>query len=243
MSGKTGLLVGLMIGLVIAASGAVATMFITGGAIKERESTAWQAGYDTRAEHALGEQRTITTTLNQGLVNENEKLSAQNDNARAKLAELLARTDLSAEARDKAAQAAKELGDNWETLAPAPAPAAKPYDDTLGKLDAPEAAWKVTHILVSWTGAFQGLDPKQPRTKEEARRLVDDIWAKYSADPTDDNWRAMQLQYNEDSAPHNVYDSKMNLIEPFKQVSRTTKKGFARIVESQFGFHLIRREG
>jgi hypothetical protein len=238
MSGKTGLLIGLMVGLVIASGAVVATMLVTGSTIKERESTAWQAGYDTRAEHALGEQRTITTTLNQGLIDENEKLSRQSEQAGAKLTELLARVDLGADARKLAGEAAKDLG--VEVQEAPPTPAAKPYDDSLGKLETPDATWKVTHILVSWDGL--GVPTKKPRKKDEARKLIDEIWAKYSEDPTVAHWKALQVQYNEDNQAHTVYDNSQPLIEPFKTTAKSTKVGFARIVESQFGFHLIRRE-
>jgi uncharacterized protein YpuA (DUF1002 family) len=83
------------------------------------------------------------------------------------------------------------------------------------------------------------------RTKEEARKLVEEVWRKYKDDQTDENWRALQTQHNEDSSvdAYKVYDTAIDsLVDPFKNCAKATKPNFARICESQFGYHLIRRE-
>lgn len=119
------------------------------------------------------------------------------------------------------------------------------YDDDWGKLEAPVARAKVTQILVSWKGANPRVSPKDPeRTKEEAWDLVEEVWHKYRNDPTDDNWKSLQAEHNEDSAPQQEYDvdRSARLVEPFKKCAQSTDVGFARIVESEFGYHLIRRE-
>lgn len=115
------------------------------------------------------------------------------------------------------------------------------YDDAWGKLATADANWQVTHILVSWEGA--GVKTKKPRDKAAARKLIDEIWAKYRVNPTADNWKALQVEFNEDTGQvHNVYKSSDSLVEPFKETSKLTKVGFARVAESNYGFHLIRRE-
>lgn len=120
-----------------------------------------------------------------------------------------------------------------------------PYDDTWGKLVAPDARGVVTHILVSWTGANPRVQVSSPRTKEEARKLIDSIWAIYRNTPTEAVWKELQEKHNEDSGDkHNKYPVGGNdgLDPAFSACGKSTKVGHARIVESAFGFHLIRRE-
>jgi hypothetical protein len=120
------------------------------------------------------------------------------------------------------------------------------YDDNWGKLTSADAQAVVTHILVGWTGANPRSTPKQPRSKEEARKLIDQIWAKFRVNPTDDNWKALQKQYNEDDQVdvHNKYTCKANdgLDPAFSACGKSTKPGHARVTETAFGFHLIKRE-
>jgi hypothetical protein len=125
------------------------------------------------------------------------------------------------------------------------------YDDEWGKLDSPLSQAKVTHILISWKGKSARVTPKDPeRTKEEARELVEEIWHKYRNNPTKGNWEYLQAEYNEDTQPHNEYDLKggpggrnTDGMDPeFSKTGRSIEVGKARICESAFGFHLIRRE-
>jgi len=124
-----------------------------------------------------------------------------------------------------------------------------PYDDSWGKLTSPDAQAEVTHILVGWTGANPRSTPKEPRTKEEARKLIDTIWALYRNNPTPEHWKALQAQHNEDNAggpesAFNKYTCKAGdgLDPAFSSTGKSTKPKHARICESAFGFHLIRRE-
>lgn len=110
MNGKTGLLVGLMIGLVIAAGSTVASMVITGSAVKDREAKAYEAGLaDGAIQAGLGKQQ-VGSVLNQGLVKENADLADRARQARSKLNELLSRPDLGADAKAQAQQALDALG-------------------------------------------------------------------------------------------------------------------------------------
>jgi hypothetical protein len=126
-----------------------------------------------------------------------------------------------------------------------------PYDDDWGKLKAPISHVDVEQILISWKGANARVTPKDPeRTKEEAWKLVEQIWNRYKTEPIKENFYALQEKYNEDSSVHNTYsmpdprtgDPTGGLVKPFVDCAKTTKEGFARIIESEFGYHLIRRK-
>lgn len=124
------------------------------------------------------------------------------------------------------------------------------YDDDWGKLDRPVSEATVKHILIAWKGKNARVTPKDPnRTQQQAKELVESLWQRYKTDPTDENWRALQAEYNEDSQPHNDYVCKKDaqLDPPFNEVGRTTKVNHARITNfdgdgGAFGYHLIRRE-
>lgn len=134
----------------------------------------------------------------------------------------------------------------WNTYDPPKPGPKKPhyeeYDDSYGKLETPVASAKVTHILISWDG--QGVKMKvDKRTREQAKQLAEKIWMQYVNDGAD--WKSLQAQYNEDSGgPSAVYDvtPTASLVQPFKDCSLSTEVGKARIVESKFGYHIIRRE-
>jgi hypothetical protein len=118
------------------------------------------------------------------------------------------------------------------------------YDPSWGLLETPIARGTVTHILISWDGA--GGTPSEPRTREEARKLIEELWVKYRNDPTDENWRDLQARYNEDRAnPHaefEVYEGAL-LVPEFIEFGRSTEVNHARITDGgRFGYHLIRRE-
>ena len=107
------------------------------------------------------------------------------------------------------------------------------YDDSWGRLDKPVVRCGVTHILVKSEG----------RTDEEAKKEIERIWHLYRTNPTQPNWRELQVKYNEDKADiHAVFPIPGNLVPEFQEVGKSTKVGFARIAKSQFGYHLIRRE-
>ena len=122
-----------------------------------------------------------------------------------------------------------------------------PYDDEWGKMPAPISHVTVEQILISWKDANPRVTPKDPeRTKEEARKLVDQIWNRYKTEPLKENFHALQAKYNEDSNPHEIYGVPNpqggSYVKPFEDCAKSTEEGFARIVESEFGFHLIRRK-
>ncbi|MCC6575473.1 MAG: hypothetical protein IT462_16975 [Planctomycetes bacterium] len=124
------------------------------------------------------------------------------------------------------------------------------YDDSLDRLDEPVAKAKVTHILVKVGDTAKPEGGK--RTEDEAKALCEELWKKYRDTPEEDRekvWKEMQLKYNEDGAPHNVYEVQPNsqFIPLFKDVALTTEVGGVRIApfdkqRSPYGYHLIRRE-
>ncbi len=119
------------------------------------------------------------------------------------------------------------------------------FDDDWGKLDTPVAKATITHTLISWAGKSPGrVTPKDPkRTEKQARELVEKLWLDYLNDPTDENWKSIQAEHNEDTQPHNVYEvPDTGLVQPFNDCGLSTKVNHARITESDFGYHLIRRE-
>lgn len=121
---------------------------------------------------------------------------------------------------------------------PLPAPAnvefTEEYDDSWGRLATPVARCGVSHILVK-------IDDS--RTEEEARKLIDQIWARYKNEPSKDNWLSLQKQYNEDTADvHKIYPIPGNWMPEFIETGKSTDIGFARICKTSYGFHLIRRE-
>jgi hypothetical protein len=79
------------------------------------------------------------------------------------------------------------------------------YDDSWGKLDPPAPRVGVSQVLITWTGASPRVQPKQPRTKEEARKLIEQIWHRFKNDFTPQNWKSLQKQHNEDAEPHTIY--------------------------------------
>lgn len=118
------------------------------------------------------------------------------------------------------------------------------YNDDLGKLEKPVARGWVTHILISYKGNPGGATPKDPnRTKDEARKLAEEIWARYSQHGED--WKALQKEFNEDSGNvHNEYEvyRGASLIPEFIDIGLTTEVGKARIADGMYGYHIIRRE-
>lgn len=100
---------------------------------------------------------------------------------------------------------------------------------------------KVQHILISWTGASDRVTLKQPRTKDEAIALRDAVLKQSRTKGAD--WAELQVDHNEDSAPHNTYDVSEDapLVKPFKDTSLKLGVGQIDWCESQFGFHIIKR--
>ncbi|KAA0211159.1 hypothetical protein EDM80_11915 [bacterium] len=99
---------------------------------------------------------------------------------------------------------------------------------------------RVQHILISWNG--QGVTLKQPRTKKQARQLAEDVLAKARAEGSD--WKALQKEHNEDSVdPHASFaiHPGANLVPEFITMGQSLKVGEFGLVESTYGYHIIKR--
>ena len=97
----------------------------------------------------------------------------------------------------------------------------------------------VTHILISFTGT--GVPTKQPRTRLEARKLAQTVLEQAQGAS---DWKAMQLQYNEDGAPHTEYPVEKNDTrwdKNFSSGALSLKVGEVGLFETQFGYHIIKR--
>ncbi len=97
----------------------------------------------------------------------------------------------------------------------------------------------VTHILISFTGT--GVPTKQPRTRLEARKLALTILEQAQGAG---DWKALQLQYNEDGAPHTEYPVEKDDLrwdKSFTSGALSLKAGEVGLFETQFGYHIIKR--
>ncbi len=99
---------------------------------------------------------------------------------------------------------------------------------------------KVQHILVSYSGTR--VPTKKPRSKAEARKLVQQVLEKAQAPGAD--WKALQLEFNEDGDPHSEYPvvkDDPNWDKLFTQGALSLKVGELGLFETQFGYHIIKR--
>lgn len=110
MTGKMGLLIGLMIGAVLAVGAALAAMVVTGRQVTERESKAYQAGLSEGTALAKLGQGKVGDVLNRAVMEENADRAQRADAAKARLKELLAIETLPEPARTKAQEAIDALG-------------------------------------------------------------------------------------------------------------------------------------
>lgn len=107
---------------------------------------------------------------------------------------------------------------------------------------APEAVI-VQHILISWKGANERVEPKDAeRTKEQAIKLRDEVLKQARSKGAD--WAALQKAHNEDSdaqAKYMVEREKRIFVKSFQDLALSLGKGQIDWCESEFGFHIIKR--
>lgn len=107
---------------------------------------------------------------------------------------------------------------------------------------APEAVI-VQHILISWKGANERVEPKDAeRTKEQAIKLRDEVMKQARSKGAD--WAALQQAHNEDSDAHAKYmveREKRIFVKSFQDLALSLGKGQIDWCESEFGFHIIKR--
>lgn len=110
MSGKMGLIVGLMIGFVVAVAASVTTMIVISGELQARESKAYEAGLADGSDAAKIGQGKVSNILNKAMLEENADRARRADEAKAKLKELVAMEALPEPAKAKAQEAMDALG-------------------------------------------------------------------------------------------------------------------------------------
>jgi peptidyl-prolyl cis-trans isomerase D len=102
---------------------------------------------------------------------------------------------------------------------------------------------KASHILISYEGT--GAQPKEPRTKEEAKALAEDVLSKVKADPS--AFAALALEFSEDpgsATRGGTYDNipEGQMVPEFNDYIFDNKTGSVGLVETDFGFHIIKIE-
>ena len=103
MSGTKGLILGLLIGTVIGLVGILVTMHVVSGQVDTRERDAFDRGLKTGLDMATDDSIGIDIggKVNTGLLDENKVLAGQLDDTRNALQALMARDDLTPQAKDQ----------------------------------------------------------------------------------------------------------------------------------------------
>jgi parvulin-like peptidyl-prolyl cis-trans isomerase-like protein len=102
---------------------------------------------------------------------------------------------------------------------------------------------QIKHILISWND-LGGDGPKDPRaakrTKKDAEEQVRSLVKQLQAGADFD---ALLTQWTEDPGKNHVYDVKPDagLVIEFKQLGLRLKVGEFGVVQSEFGFHIMKR--
>src|SRR5262245_23097975 len=129
----------------------------------------------------------------------------------------------------------------------APEPVAQGSDVVSGDILAREPVSnkaQVKHILISWKDNENANDPRaQKRTKQEAEALVGSLVKQLQAGADFD---MLMKQHSEDpgsasSARAYAVSPDAQLVIEFKQLSLRLNVGEVGVVQSDFGFHIIKR--
>ncbi|WP_348800455.1 peptidylprolyl isomerase [Flavobacterium adhaerens] len=100
---------------------------------------------------------------------------------------------------------------------------------------------KASHILISWEGT-QVSNPKEKRTKEEAKILADEILAQVTANP--DSFLMLAFTKSDDSSSQQGgdlgYFGQNQMVKPFNDFVFNNGIGKIGLVETQFGYHIIK---
>ncbi|MFA9189741.1 peptidylprolyl isomerase [Flavobacterium sp. FZUC8N2.13] len=100
---------------------------------------------------------------------------------------------------------------------------------------------KASHILISYEGA-QVPNQKEKRTKEEAKIKAEEILAQVNANP--DGFMMLAFQYSDDSSSQQGgdlgYFGPNQMVKPFNDFVFNNGIGKIGLVETPFGFHIIK---
>jgi parvulin-like peptidyl-prolyl isomerase len=118
---------------------------------------------------------------------------------------------------------------------PIPVPAPAPKE---------EERVSASHVLVSFKGA-RGAAPTVVRTKDQAKKRAQEVFKKAKVSPAD--FAALAKKYSDDpgSGPKGGElgtFSRASMVKPFSDAAFSLKPGdVSEIVETDFGFHVIKR--
>ncbi|HVY27415.1 MAG TPA: peptidylprolyl isomerase [Polyangiaceae bacterium] len=121
---------------------------------------------------------------------------------------------------------------------PAPTPAAAPTPPP-----APELRIGASHVLIQYKGSLRAA-PTVTRSKDEAKKLAADISAKAKKGQ---DFAALAKQYSDEPGAKDRAGSlgkfgKGQMVKPFEDAAFALKPGeVSGVVETDFGFHVIKR--
>lgn len=100
---------------------------------------------------------------------------------------------------------------------------------------------KASHILISYEGA-QVSNQREKRTKEEAKAKAEEVLAQVNANP--EGFMMLAFQYSDDSSAQQGgdlgYFGPGQMVKPFSDFVFNNGIGKIGLVETQFGFHIIK---
>jgi peptidyl-prolyl cis-trans isomerase D len=100
---------------------------------------------------------------------------------------------------------------------------------------------RASHILISYTGSKA--NPKKPRTKEEAQAKANELLAQVNANPNMLTMLAFQFSDDQGSAQQGGdlnFFAPGAMVKPFNDFVFNNTIGKVGLVESEFGFHIIK---
>lgn len=105
----------------------------------------------------------------------------------------------------------------------------------------PNAQVKASHILLAYTGSMRA-NPNVKRTKEEAKSKADELFKQVSQNP--DSFAMLAATNSDDSSAGNGgdlgYFSDGMMVKPFNDFAFNNPVGKIGVVETDFGYHIIK---
>lgn len=111
MSGKAGLGIGLLAGLVLAIGASVTTMMVISGELEKKQAAAYDRGFNDAMDTLKRDGEKIGDQLNALTVEENNRLHDDLNNTRTRLQGVMARDDLPQSAKDELADIVNNLAE------------------------------------------------------------------------------------------------------------------------------------
>lgn len=109
MSGKSGLIIGLLVGVILAIAGSLTTVMLVGGEMDRKQAEAYDRGFSDAMDNLKSDSETISSGFNQVMLQENKHLQESIDSTRTRLQGVMARDDLPQSAKDELANIVNDL--------------------------------------------------------------------------------------------------------------------------------------